>query len=211
MSKDDANAGTAKTAVADTAPVADPEPVADAALGTDAAPVADTVPLADLTATPNEQDKTGLAKTVFVCSPYRATSKNSDCRRDELAANVERARHACRILTLLGLFPLAPHLYFTQFLRDEVERERRDGMEMGLRWLEQSDEVWVFGETVSEGMAKEIAHAKELGKPVRCLPEPGRLVELLLKGASQMKEAGQMQGAAMQGASQMKEQEDEHE
>lgn len=169
MSKDEANA---RTAVIDRA--AKPDPVAEA----------DTKPEPAATAPPDGQVGAGLVRTVYVCSPYRPMSKDPECRKDELAANVERARHACRILTFLGYLPLAPHLYFTQFLKDEDEKERRDGMELGLRWLEQSDEVWMFGKTISEGMAKEIARAKELGKPVRCLPEPSRVVELLLKGAA---------------------------
>ena len=51
--------------------------------------------------------------------------------------------------------------------------------------LEAADEVWVFGETISEGMAAEIKRAHELKKPVCNLPEPGRMVELLLKRLSE--------------------------
>ena len=43
----------------------------------------------------------------------------------------------------------------------------------------------MFGDTVSEGMAQEIAKAKELGKPVHTLPEPGRVAELLVKSLAQ--------------------------
>ena len=46
-------------------------------------------------------------------------------------------------------------------------------MQFGLSWLEQADELWVFGDTVSEGMAQEIAKAKELGKPVHTFLNPG--------------------------------------
>lgn len=54
-----------------------------------------------------------------------------------------------------------------------------------MEWLEAADEVWVFGETISEGMAAEIKRAHELKKPVCNLPEPGRMVELLLKRLSE--------------------------
>lgn len=81
--------------------------------------------------------------------------------------------------------PLAPHLYFTQFLKDEDAQERATGIRFGMQWLEEADEVWVFGETISEGMAAEIKRAHELGKPVCNLPEPGRMVELLLKRLSE--------------------------
>ena len=89
-----------------------------------------------------------------------------------------------RVITkAMNLFPYQ-HLYFTTFLKDEEKRERENGIRLGLRWLEEADEVWVFGDTISEGMAVEIARAKELAKPVRNLPEPSRMVELLIKGIS---------------------------
>ena len=44
-------------------------------------------------------------KKIFVCSPYRPTSKTEECRKDELMANINRAKTACRILTTLGFLP----------------------------------------------------------------------------------------------------------
>lgn len=123
-------------------------------------------------------------KKIFVCSPYRPLSETEESRKAELESNIRRAKTACRILTTLGFMPLAPHLYFTTFLRDEEKRERENGIQLGLQWLEEADEVWVFGDTISEGMAVEIARANELDKPVRNLPEPSRMVELLIKGIS---------------------------
>lgn len=126
-----------------------------------------------------------LPRKIFVCSPYRPTSQDETCRKDELEANIRRARTACRILSTLGFLPLAPHLYFTQFLKDEEKQERDTGIQLGMQWLEDADELWVFGNTVSEGMAAEIKQAHELQKTVRNLPEPGRVVELLLKNISE--------------------------
>lgn len=51
---------------------------------------------------------------------------------------------------------------------------------MGLLWLKQADEVWVFGSEITEGMSREIAEAKTLNKPVRMMPEPCKLVMELL-------------------------------
>lgn len=124
-------------------------------------------------------------KKIFVCSPYRPASKAEECRKDELMANINRAKTACRILTTLGFLPMAPHLYFTQFLKDEDAQEHNTGMKLGMYWLEEADELWVFGNTISEGMATEIEKAHELNKPVRNLLEPGRVVELLLKSISE--------------------------
>ena len=102
-------------------------------------------------------------KTVYVCSPFRPTAVSEADREAEQRSNIERALKACRILAMMGIQPLAPHLYFTRFLKDDVAAERDTGMRFALSWLEQADELWVFGERVSDGMAQEIAKAKELG------------------------------------------------
>lgn len=132
-----------------------------------------------------EAGTTAAPKKIFVCSPYRPTAEGPKCQKSQLEANIYRAKTACRILSTLGFLPLAPHLYFTQFLKDEEKKERETGMKLGLRWLEEADELWVFGDTVSEGMAAEIQKANELNTPVRNLPEPGRVIELLLKSISE--------------------------
>lgn len=124
-------------------------------------------------------------KKVYVCSPFRPTAASLADRAEEQRSNIERALKACRILAMMGIQPLAPHLYFTRFLKDDVAAERDTGMRFALSWLEQADELWVFGERVSDGMAQEIAKAKELGKPVHTLPEPGRVAELLIQSISQ--------------------------
>lgn len=132
-----------------------------------------------------EAGTTAAPKKIFVCSPYRPTAEDPKCQKNQLETNVYWAKTACRILSTLGFLPLAPHLYFTQFLKDEEKKERETGMKLGLRWLEEADELWVFGDTVSEGMTAEIEKAHELNKPVRNLPEPGRVIELLLKSISE--------------------------
>ena len=81
------------------------------------------------------------------------------------------ARAACRLALRRGYVPVAPHIYFPQFLRDEEPNERRIGVEVGLKCLEYCDELWAIGDRISEGMASEIAHANELGIPIRCIPD----------------------------------------
>lgn len=93
-------------------------------------------------------------KKVYVCSPFRPTAVSLADRAEEQRSNIERALKACRILAMMGIQPLAPHLYFTRFLKDDVAAERDTGMRFALSWLEQADELWVFGERVSDGMAQ---------------------------------------------------------
>lgn len=101
-----------------------------------------------------------MGKVVYICSPCRGNYEK----------NITKAQGYCREAMLLfpGVVPIAPHVYFTQFLDDSKPRERKAGLEAGLKLLELCDELWVYGiQNPSEGMAAEIARAKELGIPVR--------------------------------------------
>ena len=80
-------------------------------------------------------------RKVYVCSPFRPTAVNEADRAAEQQSNIERALKACRILSMLGIQPLAPHLYFTRFLKDDVAAERNAGIEFALSWLEQANEL----------------------------------------------------------------------
>ncbi len=94
-------------------------------------------------------------KKVFICSPLRG----------DIPGNIKRAAGYCRMAVDKGYIPMAPHVYFTQFLDDTNPVERHVGMHMGLEWLHDCAEVWVFG-APSEGMQAEIALAEELGRKV---------------------------------------------
>jgi len=90
---------------------------------------------------------------IYVCSPLRG----------EVEQNIKRAIGYCRYIYSQGGIPLAPHTIFTTFLDDEIAEERKAGMEMGLELLAKCEELWAFGDKVSEGMEKEMAEATELG------------------------------------------------
>lgn len=68
---------------------------------------------------------------------------------------------------LQAVVPIAPHLLFTQFLDDGIPEERQTGLKQGLELLKYCQELWVFGERISEGMQGEIDVAQELCIPIR--------------------------------------------
>jgi len=98
---------------------------------------------------------------VYVCSPLRGDIKR----------NINKAKGYSRFVYAEGCIPLAPHIMFTQFLDDEDEDERKAGIEMGLKLLSVCDEIWVFGEKLSEGMNTEIEIAKKLGIKIKRFDE----------------------------------------
>ena len=91
----------------------------------------------------------------YICSPYR----------DNLRVNVMRARQYCKFAVSKGRIPIAPHLYFPQFMSEERERERV--MQMNFELLKLCGELWVFGDKITKGMEAEIAHAVRLRKKIR--------------------------------------------
>ena len=106
-------------------------------------------------------------KFVFICSPYRPETLDDEEREAELAENIRFAKRACYLALDKGYVPMAPHLYFTQFLNDNEAEQREAGLELGLAWVESCVEVWVFGDRITSGMAREIAFANEMGIPVK--------------------------------------------
>lgn len=101
-------------------------------------------------------------KKIYVCSPLSGDIEN----------NIENAKAYCEyVVKECGAIPIAPHIYFTQFLDDNAPDERAFGIMAGLQLLSECDELWYFGDRVSKGMVTEIIAAKEQKIPVRYVPD----------------------------------------
>jgi len=94
---------------------------------------------------------------VYICSPFAG----------DVERNTENARRFCRFAVKQGMIPLAPHLHYPQFMDDTDPAQRRDGLWFALILLSKTDEIWVFGEFVSEGMKREIEKARVKGIPIK--------------------------------------------
>ncbi|MTI71063.1 MAG: DUF4406 domain-containing protein [Firmicutes bacterium] len=105
---------------------------------------------------------------IYVCSPLRGDIKR----------NIDRAKGYSRFVYSEGGIPMTPHLYFTQFLDDEIPEERKAGLEMGLELLSKCSDLWAFGERISEGMATEIEIAEALGLNVKRFNERCELITI---------------------------------
>lgn len=105
-----------------------------------------------------ENKNPALMSFVYVCSRYRAKTS------DERLQNIELAKYACERVIQMGAIPIAPHLYFTRFLDDNVEFERDFGMEAGKKMMEMCSSFFVLtvDEEISEGMDEEIKYMTEI-------------------------------------------------
>lgn len=104
-----------------------------------------------------------LSKKIYVCSRYRAESQ------EELGQNINDVKEECRNIVECGDIPIAPHLYFPQFLDDKDEVSREFGIRAGMRAMEECDGMIVIirDEKISDGMHREMSYAANvLGIPV---------------------------------------------
>ena len=98
---------------------------------------------------------------VYICSPYAGDTER----------NTEKARRYSRFAVRNACIPVAPHLLFPQFMDDAVPAERSIALFMGMVLLCKCEQVWVFGATVSAGMAAEIEKAQKKQIPIRYFTE----------------------------------------
>ena len=94
---------------------------------------------------------------VYICSPLSGS----------IAANQRSARRYCRFAVDGGYIPLAPHLYFPQFMDDGSGAERDLALFMDIVLLSKCDQLWVFGDRISKGMGIEIEKARRKDQPIR--------------------------------------------
>ena len=99
---------------------------------------------------------------VYICSPY-----SQGCIND----NIENARRYSRFAVDSHCIPITPHIYFTQFMRDEIPDERKTAMFMNMVLLGRCEELWVFGDVISKGMQAEIRRAKRKYMKIRYFTE----------------------------------------
>ena len=92
---------------------------------------------------------------VYICSPYAG----------DIEKNTYRARAFSRFAVEKKYIPIAPHLLCPQYLNEETERWL--GLKMGIVFMGKCEEIWVFGDLISEGMAAEIDKAKRMRKKIR--------------------------------------------
>lgn len=90
-------------------------------------------------------------RLIYICSPLRGDyQRNQQC-----------AKEYCRVAFEMGFIPIAPHIYFTQFLDDDKQTEREQGMAAGLELLKECSELWAFipDSGPTDGMRQEMEMA----------------------------------------------------
>lgn len=94
---------------------------------------------------------------VYIASPYAGDTES----------NTLRTQGYCRFAVTKNCIPVAPHLHYPQFMDDSDKEQRELGLFFALVLLGKCDELWVFGDRISSGMAQEIRKAEKRGIPIR--------------------------------------------
>lgn len=99
-------------------------------------------------------------KKVYICSPLGG----------DVSANLEKAKRYTKYALDCGTAPVVPHFY-ALVLDDDIQTEREKGRMAGMSLLWFCDEMWVFGDVISEGMEAEIRFCKNLNICIRYITE----------------------------------------
>ena len=102
-----------------------------------------------------------MKRLIYVCSPLRGNIRK----------NLKAAAGYCKQVVEKGFTPYCPHLFYSAFLDDTHTEDREAGIQMGLDFIRErmdtrTDELWVFGPKVSEGMVGEILTAQKVDIPI---------------------------------------------
>lgn len=69
-----------------------------------------------------------------------------------------------------GTAPVVPHFY-ALCLNDDIPSEREIGLSAGMSLLWFCDELWIFGDEITEGMRREIDFCKNLNIKTRAVKD----------------------------------------
>ena len=97
-----------------------------------------------------------MMKKVYICSPLGGN----------IEKNLEQVKHYTKYALKCGTAPVVPHFY-ALCLDDNDPKEREIGIAAGLNLLWFCDEMWIFGDRISEGMKTEIQFCKNLNISMR--------------------------------------------
>lgn len=102
-----------------------------------------------------EKDK-AFKPLVYICAPYSGDKER----------NIKKAVFYAEVAYKKGAIPVTPHFLFP-FMNDEDIKQRKDALFMDSILLGKCQEVWVFGDKITDGMATELEIAKRRRQKIR--------------------------------------------
>lgn len=97
---------------------------------------------------------------VYICAPYSG----------DIKGNTEKAIKYAQFAYENGAIPVTPHLLFP-FLDDNNQCHRESALFMDIILIGKCQEVWVFGDKITEGMKAELEVSKRRKQPIKYFTE----------------------------------------
>ena len=97
-----------------------------------------------------------MMRKVYVCAPLGG----------DVESNLKKVRAYTEYALRCGTAPVVPHFY-AECLDDNDPKDREIGLAAGLSLLWFCDELWLFGDTVTDGMKNELQFCKNLNIRIR--------------------------------------------
>ncbi len=113
-----------------------------------------------------------MMKRVYICSPLGG----------DIEGNLERVKRYTKYALMCGTAPFVPHFY-ALCIDDNIPEERGIGLAAGLGMLWFCDELWIFGDEISEGMLAEMKFCKNLNIKMKKISE--KQINKILGGTTQ--------------------------
>lgn len=104
-----------------------------------------------------------MKKLIYICHPFRAKSSK------EVQSNINKAIKYGRMALEMGKIPMIPHVNSAAIfgLRNDTFEANARVTDFDLEILRRCDGMWVCGDTMSEGMQKEMISCRKWDIPVR--------------------------------------------
>ena len=115
---------------------------------------------------------------VYIISRYSAKTWH------ERRFNKEVTKYYCRRIAEAGKRPVAPHLFYTQFMDDDDPKARRLGRDFAIKDLDECDSflLVIVDGVISSGMRGEIEHVTRTGKRGRLMAIGKAQAKKLIEG-----------------------------
>mgnify|MGYP001146164154 CR=1 FL=1 len=115
---------------------------------------------------------------VYIISRYSAKTWH------ERRFNKEVTKYYCRRIAEAGKRPVAPHLFYTQFMDDDDPKARRLGRDFAIKDLDECDRflLVIVDGVISSGMRGEIEHVTRTGKRGRLMAISKAQAKKLIEG-----------------------------
>lgn len=111
-----------------------------------------------------------MAEFVSLALDDELHPKNQMKEGNTIQGNLEKAKRYTEYALKCGTAPVVPHFY-ALCLNDDIPIEREIGLSAGMSLLWFCDELWIFGDEITEGMRREIDFCKNLNIKTRAVKD----------------------------------------